>query len=141
MKRRTFLQASLATSQLALAIGSGLLVPARVLADWPSVALHSTNLDRAIDALLGARHLNPATRFISRPRILPVGVRSEIPDTVAISILSEKNPYPAVASFKLSPLVQHRSGTHRRGYRLGGINSGLMWNHGGTVARSLATGA
>jgi sulfur-oxidizing protein SoxY len=112
MKRRIFLQASLATSQLALAISSGLLIPMRVLAAWPSVAFNATDLDQAIHALLGGAPVEPsdaihieAQNIAEDGRTVPVGVRSEIPDTVAISILSEKNPYPAVASFNLSPQV------------------------------------
>ncbi len=112
MKRRIFLQATLTTAQLALAIGSGLLVPRRVLAAWPSAAFHATSPDQAIHALLEGAPLEfsdavhiEASNIAEDGRSVPVVVHSEIPDTVTISILSEKNPYPAVASFNLSPQV------------------------------------
>ena len=52
MKRRTFLQGTLASSMVGAAVGAGLLAPRMVLAAWPEAAFSAKGVDDAMNALI-----------------------------------------------------------------------------------------
>ena len=110
MNRRGFLGTAVLTVNLPLALTLGLLKPARVLAEWPADAFHATNLDVALGKLFQESKLEPTDAItIDAPDIaedgsqVPVRIRSRIPNTSSITLLSEKNPNPVVARFEIAP--------------------------------------
>jgi len=56
MKRRTFLQGSLAGSAVAVAVGAGLLNPRTVLAAWPQAAFNAKSVQDAISVRQRRQH-------------------------------------------------------------------------------------
>jgi len=112
MKRRLFLKASLATGEIALLAGAGLLTPLQALASWPTDAFHADSLSAAMSGLLGSGEITPSDQIeidtneiAENGSVVPIEVRSAIPDTQAISLFASKNPFPALAEFTLTPDV------------------------------------
>ncbi len=112
MHRRTLLRASLIAAEFALLAGAGLLKPRQVLAAWPAPAFNAENLDAALKALSGGAPITDSDALVlSAPeqaadgRTVPVEVISNIPGTRSIALLSEKNPFPALSRFDLTPAV------------------------------------
>ena len=112
MDRRIFLEASLASAQIAVFAASGLLAPRTLLAQWPSDAFHAETLDGAMSRLLGTVDVEASDKIgIQTPdpaengAVVPVDVRSDIPDTDAIYLFGAKNPTPALAAFELTPEI------------------------------------
>ena len=107
------------TVDLPLALTPGLLKPVRELAEWPADAFHVTNLDVALGRLFQKSKLEPAEAItVDVPDIaedgslVPLRVRSRIPNASSITLLSEKNPKQVVARFetglRLDPIVNTR---------------------------------
>lgn len=112
MKRRTLLKAAVAGAQCALLIGAGLLRPQQVLAAWPVAAFNAESLDAALFALSGGLPITDSDAVILNVaaqaddgRTVPLEVISQVPGTRSIALLSEKNPFPALARFDLTPAV------------------------------------
>lgn len=113
MKRRIFLRTTVTAMHMPLALSLGLLKSNKVLATWPSDAFHSTKLEDALTRLFGPTPLTPSDAVEIQARNIaedgssvPVGIRSRIPGTRSITLLSEKNPKPAVARFTVGPRVE-----------------------------------
>ncbi len=113
MNRRIFLGTTLTAMNIPLALTLGLLQPPTVLAGWPTDAFYATTLDDALSKLLGGSSLTPSDAIEIQARDIaedgssvPVAVRSRIPGTRSITLLSEKNPNPAIARFTISPRVE-----------------------------------
>jgi sulfur-oxidizing protein SoxY len=110
MKRRTFLKGALAGSVLAVAAGTGLLRPSRVLAaDWPQGAFGSKNIADALKNLYGDE--NPAESGdieIKAPlqaengAKVPVTVQTKLPNVESIDILVKENVQPLSGRAMLS---------------------------------------
>lgn len=112
MDRRVFLKASLTTAQLGLLVATGLMIPRILLAEWPSDAFHAETLDGAMKGLLGSAETQETDQIhIKTPdpaengAVVPIDVRSDIPDTEAIFLFGSKNPAPALAAFELTPEI------------------------------------
>lgn len=112
MQRRTFLGATLAAAECALLAGAGLLKPQRALAAWPAAAFNAETLDAALRALSGGAPISDSDAIVLQApeqaadgRTVPVDVISNIPGTRSIALLSEKNPFPALSRFELTPAV------------------------------------
>lgn len=108
--RRTFLKGTLATSAVAAAVGAGLLTPRQVLAAWDKPAFQATDVQDAIKGMFGSALTTPSSAIdIKAPDIaengavVPVTIKTSLKDVSDISIISEKNPTPLVASFGLAP--------------------------------------
>jgi len=108
-----FLETSFIAMNLPLAAALGLLKPARALADWPADAFSATALEDALGKLFGDSALVAddaveikANDIAEDGSTVPVTVRSRIPHTRSITILSEKNPNPAVVRFGIGPRVE-----------------------------------
>jgi sulfur-oxidizing protein SoxY len=110
MKRRVFLKGTLASGAVAVAVGAGLLNPRQVLAAWPKSAFEARNVNDALKGLYGS-DLAPASSDIQvdapdiaeNGAVVPVTVKTSLSNVESISIISEKNQTPLVASFSMTP--------------------------------------
>ena len=112
MNRRIFLGTTLTAMNIPLTLTLGLLQPTRALADWPTDAFFATALDDALSKLFDDNSLTPSDAIEIQARDIaedgssvPVTILSRIPGTKSITLLSEKNPNPAVARFTFSSRV------------------------------------
>lgn len=109
MKRRTFLQGTVASGALAVAAGAGLLKPTRALAAsaWPEAAFKSKDVAGVESAMGIGGAANSADIVIKAPlqaengAVVPLKVESKIAGTESISILVAKNPSPLATSVAL----------------------------------------
>jgi sulfur-oxidizing protein SoxY len=109
MKRRTFLQGSLAGSALAVAVGAGLLKPGRALAAaWPEAAFTAKAPADSVKAVFGAGDAADSKDItITAPlqaengAVVPVKVETKLP-AQKIAIVAEKNPTPLITALDLS---------------------------------------
>lgn len=103
MKRRTFLQGTLAAGAAGLAVGAGLLAPRAVLAD----GFQAKSLADALSAIGAGSAADSADVKIKAPEIaengavVPVTVTSGVAGTNEIAILVQDNPVPLVGIFTL----------------------------------------
>ena len=109
MKRRTFLQGTIASSMVGAAVSAGLLTPRMVLAAWPEPAFTAKSVDDALNALVGSVNHSPsgdikikAPDIAENGAVVPITVSTSLPKVESISILVEKNPSPLAADFKLA---------------------------------------
>jgi len=116
--RRLFLKMTLTGSALAIAVGTGLLTPTRVLASWPGSAFNAKSIDAAISGTYGSGsttesgdiHIN-APRSAENGAVVPVTIGSSMPGTESMSIIIEKNGRPMGAEFKLTPRTRPKIST------------------------------
>jgi len=108
MKRRTFLQGSLAGSAVAVAVGAGLLNPSTVLAAWPQAAFSAKSVQDAMNGLFGSADSTASDAIkIKAPDIaengavVPVSVNTSMAGVDKIALITEKNANPLAASFEL----------------------------------------
>jgi sulfur-oxidizing protein SoxY len=108
MKRRIFLKGSLASGAIGIAISAGLITPRMVLAAWPKAAFDATNVDSAVNSLLGSTTLTGSDKIkIKAPDIaengavVPISIETDIEGVESISIIAEKNATPLTSSFVL----------------------------------------
>lgn len=115
MNRRTLIKGAISASTLALVASSGLLLPQRVLAHWPSTAFTAETVEDALLALLGEAEiaddkqvsfkLGAPPSYAVNGASVPVEVRSSLDNIERIAILVEKNPNPLAMSVDLTPDV------------------------------------
>jgi sulfur-oxidizing protein SoxY len=115
-QRRTLLKKTFSASTLALVAGSGLLLPQRLLAHWPSDAFTAEAVEDAILAIMGQAQIvtddtlsfttdKPPKKTVSGDSVT-VQIDSELDNIERIAILVEKNPYPLVMSLDLTPAIK-----------------------------------
>ena len=109
MKRRTFLQGTLASSMIGAAVSAGLLTPRMVLADWPEKAFQAKSVDDSMNALFqSVNHSASGDIKIKAPDIaengavVPITVSTSLPKVDNIAVMVEKNPSPLAATFTLA---------------------------------------
>ncbi|WP_455199665.1 thiosulfate oxidation carrier protein SoxY [Kaarinaea lacus] len=109
MKRRTFLQGTIASSMVGAAVSAGLLTPRMVLAAWPETAFKAKSVDDALNALVGGVNHSPsgdikikAPDIAENGAVVPITVSTSLAKVESISVLVEKNPSPLAADFKLA---------------------------------------
>ena len=107
-QRRLFLGCTLKAGSVAIAVASGLLSPALVLAKWPEQAFSETKVDTAMNALLGASDFQESKDIkIKAPDIaedgavVPVSVSTKIEAVESISIYAFENVRPLAVSADL----------------------------------------
>lgn len=108
--RRLFLKRTLAAGVVAVATGTGLLRPVRVLAaEWPKDAFASKSVEDTLKNLFGTAQASGSGAIkIKAPlqaengAVVPIAVATELPDVQSITIMVEKNPQPLAANIKLS---------------------------------------
>lgn len=113
--RRSLLKGAISASTLALVASSGLMLPRRLLAHWPSDAFTADTVEDALKALLGQAQVaddkqisfkvGAPPSYAVNGASVPVEVRSELPNVERIAILVEKNPNPLAMSVDLTPDV------------------------------------
>jgi sulfur-oxidizing protein SoxY len=100
--RRAILRSGTALALLATGLVRPLVATA---AEWNKTAFDAKTLADSIKAIGGTNAQDSKDILIKAPDIaengavVPVEVTSRIPNTQAIAILAEKNPFPLVASF------------------------------------------
>jgi len=115
-QRRTILKGMISASTLALVAASGLLLPQRVLAHWPTDAFHAATVEDALLALLGQAEVvddsmvkfkvgSPPSYAVNGASV-PIEVQSSLKDIERVLILVEKNPNPLAMSLDFSPAVR-----------------------------------
>jgi sulfur-oxidizing protein SoxY len=109
MKRRTFLQGTMAGGVLGVAASAGLLTPKAVLAAWPKAGFDAKSIDDSLNALYSSSsHAASGAIKIKAPDIaengavVPVTISSTIKGAESIAILIKENPAPLAASFDLA---------------------------------------
>jgi sulfur-oxidizing protein SoxY len=110
MKRRTFLQGTLAASAAGLAVSAGLLTPSLVMAEGGG-AFDAKSLDDALKAMAvtpteSADIKIKAPEIAENGAVVPVTVTSGAAGTTEISILVDGNPTPLAATFILGEGAQ-----------------------------------
>ena len=108
MKRRTFLQGSLAGSAVAVAVGAGLLNPRTVLAAWPQAAFSAKSVQDAMTSLFGSDASTAsddikikAPDIAENGAVVPVSVNTSIAGVSKIALITEKNANPLACSFDM----------------------------------------
>jgi sulfur-oxidizing protein SoxY len=118
MKRRVFLKGTLASSAVAVAVGAGLITPRLVLAAWPKSAFEAKSVNEAMTDLFGS-DLAPGSNDIKvdapdiaeNGAVVPVTVTTSMPKVESITIISEKNRTPLVASFNMTSKTKGKIST------------------------------
>jgi len=113
--RRKLIQGAISASTLAMVAASGLLLPKRVLAHWPSAAFTAATVEDALLALLGEADVADDKKvsfkvgappsYAVNGATVPVEIRSTLENIERIAILVEKNPNPLAMSLELTPDV------------------------------------
>ena len=110
--RRSFLQAGMAVSAVAVAAGAGLLSPRTVLAAWPKKAFEALKVQDAIQAVAGASNATDSKEIsVEAPDIaengavVSVTVKSKAANTEQISVLVPENANPLCANYVLTDSI------------------------------------
>lgn len=109
MNRRTLLKQTLAASAVGIAASAGLLAPGRVLAAYPKAAFEAKDTASALTAAVGSGDFEmsdsikiKAPDIAENGSVVPVTVTVDMGGVESITILSESNNVPMVASFDVS---------------------------------------
>ena len=109
MNRRTLLKRTLAVSAVSVAASAGLLLPGKVLAAYPKAAFEAKDSAAALSAALGSgtyEHSDDikikAPDIAENGSVVPVTISSSLSAVESISLISEANSAPLVASFNLN---------------------------------------
>ena len=107
--RRQFLKGGLSAALLTPLLGTGLLMPTRVLAaDWNKPAFSARNIGDALKAYGSANAPESRDIVINAPEIAENGakveieVSSNIPNTRSLAVFAEKNPMPLCSAIEFS---------------------------------------
>jgi sulfur-oxidizing protein SoxY len=91
---------------------TGALIPRTARASWPSAAFDAAALSGAEQLLFDGRPIEDSAQLsISAPdiaengRVVPVGVRIELPNATQFALLAANNPTPLLARVRLTPAV------------------------------------
>ena len=114
-QRRAVLKRFLSASTLAMVASSGLLLPQRVLAHWPSDAFTAETVEDVLLALMGQVEtieetgvkftVGKPTKLITDGQSVTVEIASELANIERVAILVDNNPNPLVMSFELTENV------------------------------------
>ena len=111
-QRRIILKGAISASTLAMVAASGLIVPQRLLAHWPTDAFNSETVEDALLALVGEAEIasdkalnfkvgSPPSYAVNGASV-PVAIESDLENIERIAVLVEKNPFPLAMSFDLT---------------------------------------
>lgn len=114
-QRRILLKRTISAATLALVAASGLLLPQRLLAHWPTDAFTAETVEDALLALVGQaevatdRVLNfkvglPPSYAVNGAAV-PVAIESNLENIERVAILVAKNPFPLAMSLDLTAAV------------------------------------
>ena len=113
--RRKFLKGGASAALLSPLIGSGLLMPTRVLAaEWNKNAFTARNVNEALKAYGSANAPESRDIVINAPEIaengakVEVEITSNIANTRSLAIFADKNPMPLCSAIEFSgPLLPY----------------------------------
>lgn len=115
LQRRALVKGAISASTLAMVASSGLLLPRRLLAHWPSDAFTAETVEDALRALLGEAEvaddkqitfkLGAPPSYAVNGASVPVEIHSSLSQIERIAILVDKNPNPLAMSLDLTPDV------------------------------------
>ncbi|MBK7136426.1 MAG: thiosulfate oxidation carrier protein SoxY [Rhodocyclales bacterium] len=104
--RRTLLKGAGATGVLTAAIAAGLLKPSQVLAaEWNRAAFDAKDVAGALKAAGAGNAAESKDILIRAPDIaengavVPVEIVSNIPNTISLAVMVDKNPFPLTTAF------------------------------------------
>jgi sulfur-oxidizing protein SoxY len=106
--RRLLLRATGSAGLITTAVAAGLLKPGLVVADWNSAAFRATKVDDALAGIGASGATTSLDIVVKAPDIaengavVPVEVRTTLPNVESIAILAEKNPTPLIAQYTLT---------------------------------------
>lgn len=107
--RRQFLKGGLSAALLTPLLGTGLLMPTRVLAaDWNKPAFTARNIGDALKAYGSANAAESRDILINAPEIAENGAKveieitSNIANTRNLAVFADKNPMPLCSSIEFS---------------------------------------
>jgi sulfur-oxidizing protein SoxY len=107
VQRREALKSGGALGLFGVLVAAGLITPEVAHAAWDKAAFDAKTMDDALKALGAGKPADSKDVQINAPDIaengavVPVAVKSTLPDTEFIAILIEKNPSMLAASFTL----------------------------------------
>ncbi len=111
--RRKFLKTATYVGATASAIGTGVLVPQRVLGAYNAAAFDAKDVNGAISGSMGSdQHTASDAIKLKAPDIaengavVPVTVSSSMSNVEAISIVASANASPLTSSYQLSPACE-----------------------------------
>ena len=104
--RRTLLKGAGATGVLTAAIAAGLLKPSQVLAaEWNRAAFDAKDVAGALK-VAGAGNAAESKDIVIRApdiaengAVVPVEIVSNIPNTISLAVMVDKNPFPLTTAF------------------------------------------
>jgi len=104
--RRTLLKGAGATGALTAAIAAGLLKPSQVLAaEWNRAAFDAKDVAGALK-VAGAGNAAESKDIVIRApdiaengAVVPVEIVSNIPNTISLAVVVDKNPFPLTTAF------------------------------------------
>ena len=104
--RRTLLKGAGATGVLTAAIAAGLLKPSQVLAaEWNRAAFDAKDVAGALK-VAGAGNAAESKDIVIRApdiaengAVVPVEIVSNIPNTISMAVVVDKNPFPLTTAF------------------------------------------
>ncbi|PCH61731.1 MAG: transcriptional initiation protein Tat [Gammaproteobacteria bacterium] len=109
-QRRSVIKGAISASTLAMVAASGLLLPQRLLAHWPSDAFNAETVEDALLALVGQAEIadDSALRFkVGSPpsyavngASVPIEVQSDLANIERVAVLVAKNPSPLAMSIE-----------------------------------------
>ena len=113
LTRRKLIKAAGAVGVTAAAVGTGVLVPQRVLGAYAQAAFDAKDVSGALSAAMGSdQHTASDAIKLKAPDIaengavVPVTVSSTLGNVDAISIVAEGNPQPMTCSYTLSSVCE-----------------------------------
>ncbi len=108
MKRRVFLEGSLAVGAMGMVIGAGLLTPRAVLAAWPKEAFAAKKVPESMNVLFGGGEAAGSgdielkiPEIAENGAVVPITVNTSIEGIESITIFAVNNPSPLAAKFNL----------------------------------------
>lgn len=115
-QRRTVMKGAISASTIALVASSGLLLPQKLLAHWPTDAYTAETMEDALLALLGQAEIanDSALQFkVGSPpsyavngASVPIEIQSDLENIERVAVLVEKNPFPLAMSLDLTADVK-----------------------------------
>ncbi|WP_037374858.1 thiosulfate oxidation carrier protein SoxY [Sedimenticola selenatireducens] len=107
--RRSLLKASASGTAISAMMACGLIVPKISLGKSFSNAFGYHSMDEVLNELFETTSTIPsdavtivAPDIAENGTVVPVTVRTKLPNIQSITIIAEKNPYPLAASFEMS---------------------------------------
>ena len=104
--RRTLLKGAGATGAIAAAMAAGVLKPSQVLAaEWNRAAFDAKDVAGALKAAGAGNAAESKDIVIRAPDIaengavVPVEIVSNIPNTISLAVVVDKNPFPLTTAF------------------------------------------